>query len=170
MPAITNCRTFVTIRKTAESVADAQLMYGGKERRMNLTRREALTLLAAAGGAGVLSGCSGADGGHAASQASLALSKGYAKNSSANRPTYQAKGRDLIGNLGPFDKVTQPREAKGRVEQLTYETHSYVWEEEHSGQEFMVKKSINVWLPADYDPMQTYDVLYLLHGTGHEGP
>ena len=169
MPAITNCVTFVTIRKTAESVVDAQLMHDGKERHMNLTRREALALLAAAGGAGVLSGCSGADGGHAASQTSLAPSKGYAKNSSADLPIYQAKGRDLIGNLGPFDKVTQSREVKGRVEQLTYETHSYVWEEEHSGQEFMVQKSINVWLPADYDPMQTYDVLYLLHGTGHEG-
>lgn len=26
-----------------------------------------------------------------------------------------------------------------------------------------------MWLPADYDASRTYDVLYLMHGTGHEG-
>ena len=141
---------------------------------MNVTRRGLLGLAALGAGSLALSACQsgdkGAQAGNVTAQASLAPGDDYSKDDSGRSATYQTKGRELLAGLGSFETICQPRVAQGRVEQLTYQTHSYVWEEANPGQEFLVSKVINVWLPADYDASRTYDVLYLMHGTGHEGP
>lgn len=140
---------------------------------MNVTRRGLLGLAALGAGSLALSACEsgekGTQAGNVAAQAPLAPGDGYSKDDSGRSTTYQAKGRELLAGLGSFETICQPRGAQGRVEQLTYQTHSYVWEKANPGQEFLVSKVINVWLPADYDASRTYDVLYLMHGTGHEG-
>ena len=138
---------------------------------MNVTRRGLLGLAALGAGSLALSACQsgdkGAQGGNVTAQASLAPGDDYSKDDSGRSTTYRAKGHELLAGLGSFETICQPRAAQGRVEQLTYQTHSYVWEEANPGQEFLVSKVINVWLPADYDASRTYDVLYLMHGTGH---
>lgn len=86
-------------------------------------------------------------------------------------------------------KYTEEVEHKGTVEKLTYTTHSYALEAVASGNferaaddndttpevdaaalcgdqtEFMMEKSLYVYLPYGYDPGQKYDVVYALHGT-----
>ena len=140
---------------------------------MNVTRRGLLGLAALGAGSLALSACEsgekGTQAGNVTTQAPLAPGDGYSKDDSGRSTTYQTKGHKLLAGLGSFETICQPRGAQGRVEQLTYQTHSYVWEKANPGQEFLVSKVINVWLPADYDASRTYDVLYLMHGTGHEG-
>lgn len=139
---------------------------------MNFTRRGLLGLAALGAGSLALSACEsgekGTQAGNVTAQAPLAPGDCYSKDDSGRSTTYQTKGHELLAGLGSFETICQPRTAQGRVEQLTYQTHSYVWEEANPGQEFLVSKVINVWLPADYDASRTYDVLYLMHGTGHE--
>ena len=91
----------------------------------------------------------------------------------------------------PIDSAyTQQAEHRGRVEKLTYTTHSYALEAVASGEylsaaddndttppvdrealcgdetEFLMEKSLCVYLPYGYDPSRQYDVVYALHGTG----
>lgn len=91
----------------------------------------------------------------------------------------------------PIDSAyTQQAEHRGRVEKLTYTTHSYALEAVASGEylsaaddigttppvdretlcgdetEFLMEKSLCVYLPYGYDPSQQYNVVYALHGTG----
>lgn len=134
---------------------------------MNLTRRAVVGMALAGLGTFGLSAC--APNEESAPQASLAPGEGYAKTGTDERPVYTAKGRELLSSLKSFETICRSREAQGRVEKLTYSAHSYVWEEAHPGTEVMVEKALYTWLPADYDPARTYDVLYLMHGTGHEG-
>ena len=47
--------------------------------------------------------------------------------------------------------------AKGTVETLTYET---------AGSDGTIEKTLHVYLPANYDDSQSYNVLYLMHGGG----
>ena len=90
-------------------------------------------------------------------------------------------------------KYTEEVEHKGTVEMLTYTTHSYALEAVASGEflkaeddndttpaidrellcgdetEFVMEKSLYVYLPYGYDPSQKYNVVYALHGTdAHE--
>jgi hypothetical protein len=47
--------------------------------------------------------------------------------------------------------------AKGTVETVAYET---------AGVDGVIEKTFHVYLPAGYDPAQSYNVLYLMHGGG----
>ena len=137
---------------------------------MDLTRRELLSTTLVAGGALTLAACAPQDrGAETKTPASLAPGSGYGKSGDEDRPVYTAKGHELLASLKSFETICQPRQTQGRIEKLAYSTHSYVWEEAHPGTETIVDKSLYVWLPADYDASRTYDVLYLMHGTGHEG-
>lgn len=59
---------------------------------------------------------------------------------------------------------THPAPA-GRVQVLNYLTHDYYTEGQTWGYAPLTK-SITVYLPADYDPAEKYDVMILVHGTG----
>ena len=88
-------------------------------------------------------------------------------------------------------KYTEEVEHKGTVEVLTYTTHSYTLEALAAGDlltaeddtfelnidkekicgdqtEFVMEKSLYVYLPYGYDPSQKYNVVYALHGTGDD--
>lgn len=59
-----------------------------------------------------------------------------------------------------YDKVACPQQ--GRLEKLDYVTRAYATD----GRQ--VTKSAYVYLPYGYDPNNSYDILYLLHGTGDD--
>lgn len=85
---------------------------------------------------------------------------------------------------------TEEVEHRGTVEKLTYTTHSYALEAVADGSvvkvpvendtspsididalcgdqtEFIIEKSLYVYLPYGYNPAQKYNVVYALHGTG----
>lgn len=63
------------------------------------------------------------------------------------------------------DKLTKDIEEKGTLETLTYTTHYYSAEEE-TGNEYLVEKHLQVYLPYGYDPSQQYNIFYLTHGAG----
>lgn len=98
---------------------------------MNFTRRGLLDLAALGAGSLALSACEsgekGTQAGNVSTQASLAPGDCYSKDDSGRSTTYQTKGHELLSGLGSFETICQPRTAQGRVEQLTYQTHSYVW-------------------------------------------
>lgn len=74
---------------------------------------------------------------------------------------------DFITTLGAFDElVAAASPTPGRVETLAYRCHAYAVEEADGAADVMVDKSMNVYLPSDYDPAREYAALYLLHGTG----
>ncbi|MDO4852502.1 MAG: alpha/beta hydrolase-fold protein [Clostridia bacterium] len=61
-------------------------------------------------------------------------------------------------------------EKVGTIEELTYTTHSYYLESlpENEGKEIVLEKTALVYLPSGYDASKTYNVMYLLHGTGED--
>lgn len=56
---------------------------------------------------------------------------------------------------------------KGTVETLTYETPAYAVNAV-MGTDYVIEKSVNVYLPYGYDPAQQYNILYLMHGGGDD--
>ena len=118
-----------------------------------LTRRSFVVASAFA-----LAGCSGG--------ASAPEPEGDQMNSSRSARD-SAYPFDFITTLGPFDEVTGTASpTPGSVESLSYTCHSYAIEATDGVEDVMVDKTMNVYLPSDYDPSRSYDALYILHGTG----
>lgn len=126
-------------------------------------RDEGLTRRAFVAMAGIaaLAGCSaGAESAATGSEEDAGPSIGTASRDTG----YQW---EFITRLGPFDELTAAvSKTPGAVETLEYECHSYAIEATDGVEDVTLKKALNVYLPGDYDPSRTYDVLYLLHGTG----
>ena len=59
------------------------------------------------------------------------------------------------------EKYTKQIDETGTLETLTYTTPAYAF-----GEDKEVEKTLQVYLPYGYDPSQTYNVVYLMHGGG----
>ncbi len=122
----------------------------------NLTRRSLIALSSLA-----LAGC--ADGG-SAYESEDAAAPAETPSRSARDTVYPY---EFITTLGAFDELAASiSDTPGTVESLSYTCHAYAVEEADGTDDVMVDKTLNVYLPSDYDPARRYDVLYLLHGTG----
>ncbi len=131
---------------------------------MSLTRREVLGAAGAALGGALLSACAPAANTTKASES--AESSALLSSNLNEDHEYQQHGAALLSSLKSKDEICRTREKQGRVETLEYQTHSYVLEEANPGQEVIVTKKLNVWLPAGYNRELAHSVVYLLHGTG----
>ena len=107
----------------------------------------------------------------------LALAGCSGRSESDQAPEQESEGQtsmrdsgypfEFITTLGPFDDVTGTvSPTPGTVESLSYTCHSYAIEETDGVADVMANKTLNVYLPSDYDGSRPYDVLYILHGTG----
>ena len=68
------------------------------------------------------------------------------------------------------EKYTTLCSKQGRVECVSYPSRAYTLEAFCGRDEIPIEKKMYVYLPYGYDPDQTYDVLYLMHGgTEDEG-
>lgn len=138
---------------------------------MSLTRREALCAAVTAAGSLALSACAGT-GAQSGAADTVAQTNDVQVTDDAvieeylERDGYTVGGHELLTSLKHKDEICRARDVQGRVETLEYQTHSYVYEEKDPSAEVVVNKTLNVWLPAGYDPAVPHDVLYLLHGTG----
>ncbi len=56
---------------------------------------------------------------------------------------------------------------QGTVENLTYSTPAYAVNAV-MGTDYVIEKSVNVYLPYGYDPGKSYNILYLMHGGGDD--
>ena len=56
---------------------------------------------------------------------------------------------------------------QGTVETLTYTTPAYAMNA-IMGTDYVIEKSVNIYLPYGYDPEKSYNILYLMHGGGDD--
>ena len=77
------------------------------------------------------------------------------------------KDAGFIKKIPMKPKYTEEVDQHGTVEKLTYTTHAYALEEA-AGKEILVEKELYVYLPYGYDPANSYNVLYTMHGAGED--
>lgn len=81
------------------------------------------------------------------------------------RPEYDY---DFVWSTKGISKLkSKAATAKGTVETLTYETPAYAVNAV-MGTDYVIEKSVNIYLPAGYDPAQPYNIVYLMHGGGDD--
>ncbi len=75
---------------------------------------------------------------------------------------------DFITMLPMAQDLQATCDEQGTVERMTYQTRSYALESlpENAGQELPMEKELLVYLPYGYDASASYDIVYLMHGTG----
>ena len=79
-----------------------------------------------------------------------------------NAADYDVK---FIKRIPIKEKWTREIEEAGTIETLEYTTHAYSAEEE-TGEEILITKVLQVYLPYGYDPANQYNIIYLTHGAG----
>lgn len=75
---------------------------------------------------------------------------------------------DFVWSTKGISKLkSKAAQTHGTVETLTYQTPAYAVNAV-MGTDYMLEKSVNVYLPAGYDPEKSYNILYLMHGGGDD--
>ncbi len=75
---------------------------------------------------------------------------------------------DFITMLPMAQDLQAACDEQGTVERITYQTRSYALESlpENAGKELPMEKEALIYLPYGYDASQSYNIVYLMHGTG----
>lgn len=90
-----------------------------------------------------------------------------AEEASAN-PYFREYEYDFVWSVKGISKLkSKAAENQGTVEALTYQTPAYAVNAV-MGTDYVIEKSVNVYLPAGYDPAKNYNILYLMHGGGDD--
>lgn len=81
-------------------------------------------------------------------------------------PYYREYSQDFVWSTKGIGALkSKAAKQQGTVETLTYETPAYAVNAV-MGTDYTIEKSVNVYLPAGYDPEKSYNILYLMHGGG----
>ncbi len=83
-------------------------------------------------------------------------------------PYFREYDFDFVWNTKDITKLkSKAASMQGTVETLTYETPAYAVNAV-MGTDYVIEKTVNIYLPAGYDPSQNYNILYLMHGGGDD--
>lgn len=86
----------------------------------------------------------------------------------AENPYYREYDFDFVWSTKGISKLkSKAASQQGTVETLTYETPAYAINA-IMGTDYTITKSVNIYLPANYDPQRPYNILYLMHGGGDD--
>lgn len=84
----------------------------------------------------------------------------------AENPYYREYDFDFVWSVKGISKLkSKAADQQGTVETLTYETPAYAVNAV-MGTDYVIEKSVNIYLPYGYDPEMNYNILYLMHGGG----